>query len=246
MIRVVLHIGESMKYIKIRNWDTFQQYKDRDPKWIKVYRDLTDNFEFSQLPDSSKGHLLGLWLLAAKLDNKIPEDANWIKLRINATVKIDLDLLKSAGFIEPYSSVQNCTDSYSSVLRDRGETETETETDICNSFDWDMIASHWNTLATANGFRSVQKITDKRKSKYKSRVRESGNEAEFWRVVESEIKRLADYVHEAKWFGFDFLIESEDNFVKFAEGKYRAGKTPANSKSTIPQGMNDAEDYSGL
>lgn len=98
------------KYLKIKNWDEFQHYKDRDPKWIKVYRDITDNYEFSQLPDYAKGHLLGLWLLAAKLGNKIPADPKWIGSRINATAKIDLGLLERSGFITPYQMVQNGTE----------------------------------------------------------------------------------------------------------------------------------------
>ena len=113
-----------MSYIKIKNWDKFQQYKDRDPKWIKVYRDLTDNYEFSQLPDASKGHLLGLWLLAAKLDNKIPSDPSWIGKRISATSKINLKSLESAGFIDLYKTVQNDTDNADSMFP-RGEEEGE-------------------------------------------------------------------------------------------------------------------------
>jgi len=97
-------------YLKIINWDEFQHYKDRDPKWIKVYRNITDNYEFSQLPDFAKGHLLGLWLLAAKLDNKIPADVKWIGTRINSTVKIDLELLERSGFIAPYQMIQNDTE----------------------------------------------------------------------------------------------------------------------------------------
>jgi len=112
-----------MNYIRIKNWDKFQQYKDRGPKWIKLYRDLLDNYEYCHLPDNTKSHLLGIWLLAAILDNKIPADPGWIGKRIGATTKINLEILKSTEFIESYSSVQDCTDSYSSVPREEKNRE---------------------------------------------------------------------------------------------------------------------------
>ena len=112
-------------YLKVNNWEKFQQYKDRDPKWIKLHRGLLDDYEYSHLPDAAKAHLVGLWLLAAKLDNKIPADPKWIAVKINATTKIDLELLKRCGFIGPYSSVQNCTDMYESVPREEESREEE-------------------------------------------------------------------------------------------------------------------------
>ena len=118
------------KYFRITNWERFQQYKDRDPKWIKVYRDLVDNYEWTHLPDNQKAHLLGLWLLAAKLDNKIPADEKWIGVRIGATSKINLKSLESSGFIELYNSVQDCTEQYETVPREekrRGDVSSSSE-----------------------------------------------------------------------------------------------------------------------
>jgi hypothetical protein len=109
-----------MQYLKIKNWSTFQQYKDRDPKWIKVYRDLLDDYGFSNLSETQQIHLIKIWLLAAKLGNKIPNDPKWVALRIGAQSKVELNQMVTAGFLCPYNSVQNCTDLY---------LETETETD---------------------------------------------------------------------------------------------------------------------
>lgn len=97
-----------MNYIKCKNWPTFQQYKDRDPKWIKLHRSLLDNYEYSKLPDAQKSHVTGLWLLAARLDNKIPSDPAWIGKQINASSAINLS--KLSDFIELYNSVQNDTE----------------------------------------------------------------------------------------------------------------------------------------
>lgn len=125
-----------MEYIKVTNWDKYQQYKDRDPKWIKVYRDLLDDYEFNALPDASKFHLMGIWLLAAKIGNEIPADPKWIATRIGSQTPIKLEILVSASFLTMYTrdqeSVQICTDLYVETEteedKSREETETETET----------------------------------------------------------------------------------------------------------------------
>ncbi len=97
-----------MKFLQVTNWTSLQQYKDRDPKWIKVYRELLDDYRYSRLSDTQKSHVIGLWLLAAKLDNKIPFDAEWIKLRIGSSELPDLTALTEAGFIELYNGSENC------------------------------------------------------------------------------------------------------------------------------------------
>lgn len=89
-----------MKYLQVKSWEDFQHYKDRTPPWIKLYNHLLDDFEFSCLPDASKAHLLSIWLLASRTNNKIPNNARWIGNKINATEDVDLNLLLESGFIE--------------------------------------------------------------------------------------------------------------------------------------------------
>lgn len=117
----------------VKNFERFQHYKDRSPPWIKLYNELLDDYAFGQLPDASKLHLVAIWLLASRSNNRIPHDSIWIAKRISATEKVDLDLLRVSGFIE----VQDIE------VQDRGipqaarkpdadperEAETETETE---------------------------------------------------------------------------------------------------------------------
>lgn len=84
---------------KVKNFESFQHYKDRAPPWIKLYNELLDDYEFGQLPDASKMHLVAIWLLASRSENKIPYDAGWVSKRINATESVDLALLADKGFI---------------------------------------------------------------------------------------------------------------------------------------------------
>jgi len=94
---------------------------------------------------------------------------------------------------------------------------------ICEC-DFKMALSHWNMLAEENGLPKIDKLTETRKAKYRSRCREVG-ESSFWHTVEKELPKLGDFARgggATTWkLSFDFLINSENNFVKFAEGKYR-------------------------
>jgi len=89
-----------MDYFTIKNWDKFQHYKDRMPPWIKLHRELLNNYEFTRLQDASKLHLMLLWLLASQTDNKLPVDPEWLKNALHIDTSPDLEALFNAGFIE--------------------------------------------------------------------------------------------------------------------------------------------------
>ena len=117
-----------MTFLSVKNWDQFQQYKDRDPKRIKVHRDLLYDYEFDRLDEVDQAHLLKIWLLAAKVDNKIPNDADWIARQIGAKSKVDINQLCTIGFLVAYESVQACTETYlEAETEEEVETEEETE-----------------------------------------------------------------------------------------------------------------------
>lgn len=88
-------------YIQVVAWDRFQHYKDRSPPWIKFYNSLLEDPGMAALPDASKAHLFGIWLLASRLGNKIPNDSEFIGRRINATTAVDIKSLILFGFLEP-------------------------------------------------------------------------------------------------------------------------------------------------
>ena len=110
------------EWIIVRNWDTFQHYRDRRPPWIKVYLDLTHNEEFLELTGHERGVLLGLWLEYAASGRKLRHDTAMISRRLGLKVtKRTLKALNDAGFIEI---------SASAALASRARTrEKEKETD---------------------------------------------------------------------------------------------------------------------
>ncbi|HEX2761584.1 MAG TPA: hypothetical protein VHM27_13760, partial [Rhizomicrobium sp.] len=112
----------------VKNFERFQHYKDRSPPWIKLYNELLDDYSFGQLPDASKLHLVAIWLLASRSNNRIPHDSVWIAKRISATEKVDLDLLRTSGFIEVQGAgmAQAACKRHADPERE-SETEVETE-----------------------------------------------------------------------------------------------------------------------
>lgn len=107
-------------YLSVNGWNKFQHYKNRTPPWIKLNRDLLNNYAFRDLPDASKAHLMMIWLLASQLDNVIPDDSEWIRERINCNDKVDLNILIKHNFLsklEGHASIE-------------GEVEAEPEVEI--------------------------------------------------------------------------------------------------------------------
>lgn len=104
----------------IKNWSEFQHYKDRNPPWIKLHRALLDDYEFAQLPDLSKGHLMLIWLFASQNDGKIPEDAKFLQRKLGLEKPPDLKLLIDKGFLIPEQGA-------SEVLADRKQDASGTQ-----------------------------------------------------------------------------------------------------------------------
>lgn len=88
-------------FFRIRNFERFQHYKDRNPPWIRLYGGLWRDRAFFRLPDAVKAHLIGLFALAARLDNRIPDDPEWLAHELCASEPIDLGALLASGFLMP-------------------------------------------------------------------------------------------------------------------------------------------------
>lgn len=125
-----------MTYLRVKQWDEFQHYRDRDPPWIKLYNRLLDDYEYGRLHDASKSHLIGIFLLASRHRNKIPADPKWIGRRIQATSKVDLSAIIETGIVEVFSDASECgadceqdASNKLALARSR-ETEGEAETEV--------------------------------------------------------------------------------------------------------------------
>lgn len=115
-------------YITVPSLERWQHYKDRCPPWIKLHRDLLNDYKFSCLQDASKAHLLAIWLLASQMDNKIPNDSCWIEKKINATQPLDLEYLITCGFLDVLLNDSKALADCKQYADGETETEAEAET----------------------------------------------------------------------------------------------------------------------
>jgi hypothetical protein len=117
-----------------KGWRDFQHYTNRNPPWIRLHRRLLDDRDFHSLPLASRALAPMLWLLASEsLDGSIDGDVSELAFRLRQTEKeIDAALkpLISKGFFvvqqDASSALADCTEK---APRDRGDTETDTETE---------------------------------------------------------------------------------------------------------------------
>ena len=119
-----------MKYLCIRKWTEHQHYKDRDPAWIKVYNRLLEDYDFLALSEVAQAHLLKLWLLASRTDNRIPYDLSYITARTGARTAIDIDDFIVHGWLQfcdenaPSERVANARKVASRKKKDRERKRT--------------------------------------------------------------------------------------------------------------------------
>lgn len=97
-----------MKYLRVRNWEKYQHYKDRNPPWIKLYKTLLDDPEYLRLTDVQKCHLIHLFLYASQQDNRIPYADDVLTKILNVDEPVQVDPLIEAGFLEPLNPTVEC------------------------------------------------------------------------------------------------------------------------------------------
>lgn len=107
-----------MRFCRVRNWDKFQHYKDRNPPWVKLYTSWADDYEWAQWDDASKLLAVCAVMLAGKTGNRIPLDPKWIQQRCSLTKVPDLSALIAVGFLEEIQALRDTEQIASSVLAD--------------------------------------------------------------------------------------------------------------------------------
>ena len=126
--------------MQIKNWKQFQPplRSDRNVIWIKLYRKILDDFEWSNLTDSNKATLIELWLLASENEGNLPSvDEISFRLRKDKSF-ITKQLEQLASFV--LQDVAEVLPNRLPRVRVRVEKELEKEKEVDNGFDL-----FWNT-----------------------------------------------------------------------------------------------------
>jgi hypothetical protein len=117
------------QYLRVRNWEKFQHYKDRRPVWIKYHVELLDDYELTNLDYVTQLLYDRLLLLAARTDNNIPNDPSYIGRIVSIApkyVSAGLEKLLIAGFIVVAERKRAASKS---IARRSAAAIPETETD---------------------------------------------------------------------------------------------------------------------
>jgi hypothetical protein len=105
-----------VEFFRVKNWEHHQHYKNRNPSWIKLYTSLLDNFEFLSLPETTRLLAFNVLMLAAKTNNKMPNDPDWLKARFCLS-DADLGALYLMDFIEIWCASKMLADDASAKER---------------------------------------------------------------------------------------------------------------------------------
>lgn len=127
--------------ISVVGWEKFQHYKDRDPPWVKLYRDLLTTESWVVGTDHSRLMQVASILLAARYENQIPYRWDLIKkvshldfseAQFKAAVQhlVEYKFLEFQGVTSDLNVVAQSASTTlakcsSEAIQSRGNTETE-------------------------------------------------------------------------------------------------------------------------
>lgn len=216
-----------MRTFSVKNFEKFQHYKDRAPPWIKLYNELLDDYDFACLQDASKMHLIAIWLLASRSENKIPYDPKWIAKRINATNAVDLEALVQAGFIVVNQELQNVEQVASNALaeclsRDRGEEETEKSIRAASqpaSDGWEKFKKTFPRRQGSHNWAQARKLFESALKKGAAEEEIIAGAANFARLEAANVG--TQYIPQAvKWLRHECWKDQESPAVLFKSNDY--------------------------
>ena len=149
--------------MKIKNWKKFQHFKDRNPPWIKLHREILYQRDINMISDCSFRVLVYLWMLASEdvsKEGNLPpiEDIAW-RLRMDEK-KIMQSIQELSEWVE-HDDINTISPRYQVVPT---ETETETETEKIMSVKknnrliysdnfqefWKYASKHWHKTPSGN------------------------------------------------------------------------------------------------
>ena len=87
-------------FVRILNWDSFQHYKDRNPPWIKLHRELLTSETWVSSSNEDRVLAIAIMMLAAESGNLIPANPRYIQRRAYLEKEPDLSGLIDLKFIE--------------------------------------------------------------------------------------------------------------------------------------------------
>ena len=195
---------ERIAYLRIRNWEKYQHYKDRNPAWIKLHSEVLENYEFNLLSDAERYHAVAIMLLASRTSNKIPNDNKWVGNRIGAKTKVNLENLISVGFLTWYDDDSESVAQRLQGARPeerRGEKRREEENaHKTNGFDafWKIYPRKVGKGAARTAWEKI-KPSKKLQTLISSRVGVHSNSHDWTKDDGQYVPNPATYLNQERW-----------------------------------------------
>ncbi len=215
---------------KIKNWNEFQHFKDRNPPWIKLYRENLYRRDIMSLSDRNFKILICLWMIASEdkdKDGNLPEISDIAyKLRMSES-DINKALKDLRGFLD-CDDINMISNRYQ---HDAPETETETETETEKRQKADFLIPDWINEKTWNDYLEMRKgikkpATNRAKELIISKLekfRNSGHDVE--KILEQSILNNWQDIYELKQKGningkSKLKSEADELLEQIRAGKY--------------------------
>jgi len=142
--------------IRIKGWERFQHFKDRNPPWVKLYKDILDDPDWHSLDGESAKVLTMLWLIASEDETHQGALPDLRKLAFRLRIKesqLNQTLTKLSHWLI-HDDINVISSRYNPYIP---ETETETETEIKVSSYSEDFESFWKAyekpVGKANAFK---------------------------------------------------------------------------------------------
>jgi hypothetical protein len=220
-----------MEHLKVKNWEKYQHYKNRNPPWIKLHVSTLNDRDFISLSLASKGLLMQLWILASENEGKIPYDLGEIKFRLrDNTIQIDdINLLINKKFLKICK--QMLADESKCLSETEAETEAETELVLLhNTCPQQKIVDLWREILPE--LPQPKSWDGVRQQNLRTRWKEDEKrqDIEWWRKFFTYIRTssfLMGHVDPAPgrtqfYAKLDWVVKKA-NFEKIREGNYHRG-----------------------
>ncbi|RWO68952.1 MAG: hypothetical protein EOS17_16790 [Mesorhizobium sp.] len=85
---------------KVKNWEQFQHYRDRNPPWIKLHFAILASEDWVMLDDASRVLMFACMLVASKNEGMVPNNPAYLKRVAYLNRTPNFNPLISCGFLE--------------------------------------------------------------------------------------------------------------------------------------------------
>jgi len=156
---------------RIKDYARFQHFKDRNPPWIKLYRDILDDPDWHDLDAGSAKVLVMLWLIASEDETKhgrLPDNRRLcFRLRISEK-ELAQAIIKLSHWLE-HDDIDAISNRYQGDAPERASEETEAEAEaehrspsVIKSAD-DGFVAFWQTYPKKAGKGAAERLWKKLK-----------------------------------------------------------------------------------